>query len=533
MSGRQVSSGRRFLSPLSTGLERASRHLLNGKSHGIIPGLLFAYLGYVVLFTLAPFTFTLGESDSIVALFRKKFEGFSGISRATPWDIWTNVVFFVPCGFLVVLLPRVSSRAWSAKMLLASGVAVLLSCGVEVTQLFVPRAPSVADILCNVLGGVVGGILGLGCHAVLQTYGRGWWQGRWTKPTLTLLVISYVAFLSVAIVLPITVARDFRNWDPTYRLFLGNEGTLDRPWQGTMHLVALYDHALTPDEVRMNFSAGPSVGAREKRTDQGLLLYYDFSENNGDMVRDRSGFRPAIDLRIVDRSRTTWVVPNGLLLEPGAVVSSVNPPQKLAPGRFGRSQLSLEAWITPGDLAQVGPARIISYSVDPYARNFTLGQQNREVIFRLRTPVSGLNGAQPALSTDDSPLDLAIQHVVATYRDGIETLYLNGAEHARILVQKQVFIGDWIVQQVGEPFRWLVWSVLIFPLGILSRLCCPALPPGIGTLVSFGIALIALLLIHSLRIVTFEASIDLLFMSVGAHTLLASVLLVPSPYNSL
>ncbi len=54
-----------------------------------------------------------------------------------------------------------------------------------------------------------------------------------------------------------TAAGDLSNWDSSYRLLLGNEATGDRPWIGTLHLVAVYDHALSDADVAANFSAGP------------------------------------------------------------------------------------------------------------------------------------------------------------------------------------------------------------------------------------------------------------------------------------
>ena len=46
---------------------------------------------------------------------------------------------------------------------------------------------------------------------------------------------------------------------------------------------------------------------------------------------------------------------------------------------------SLEVWISPANNQQGGPARIVSYSLNPNYRNFTLGQQGTDLIMRLRT----------------------------------------------------------------------------------------------------------------------------------------------------
>lgn len=51
-------------------------------------------------------------------------------------------------------------------------------------------------------------------------------------------------------------AGDFSNWDPGFRLALGNEFTKDRTWEGRYHLVAIYQRALDAGEVLCNFRAG-------------------------------------------------------------------------------------------------------------------------------------------------------------------------------------------------------------------------------------------------------------------------------------
>ena len=56
-----------------------------------------------------------------------------------------------------------------------------------------------------------------------------------------------------------TVSGDLENWDASHRMTLANEVTGDRPWLGTLHLVAIYSRALSAEEVLQNFSAGESV----------------------------------------------------------------------------------------------------------------------------------------------------------------------------------------------------------------------------------------------------------------------------------
>ena len=53
-----------------------------------------------------------------------------------------------------------------------------------------------------------------------------------------------------------TVGGNLSNWNATYKLGLANEFTLDRPWLGELHLVAIYDTALSQSQVNQRYAAG-------------------------------------------------------------------------------------------------------------------------------------------------------------------------------------------------------------------------------------------------------------------------------------
>ena len=67
------------------------------------------------------------------------------------------------------------------------------------------------------------------------------------------------------------VDGDLSRFDANYRFALGNELTADRPWLGELHLVAIYDRALSTEQVKANFAAGaaatvsPELAAQRKR----------------------------------------------------------------------------------------------------------------------------------------------------------------------------------------------------------------------------------------------------------------------------
>ncbi len=89
------------------------------------------------------------------------------------------------------------------------------------------------------------------------------------------------------------------------------------------------------------------------------------------------------------------------------------------------NELTIEAVLTPANVTQGGPARVVSFSLDPYKRNFTLGQQGDRLVLRLRTPQTGPNGMKPEVTLCRVRAGEQI-HVVVSYRPGRLTCSLNG-----------------------------------------------------------------------------------------------------------
>ena len=58
------------------------------------------------------------------------------------------------------------------------------------------------------------------------------------------------------------ITGNLGNWDARFRLLLGNEGSGDRPWLGSLHLVAIYSRALSASDVQQNHRAGATAASR-------------------------------------------------------------------------------------------------------------------------------------------------------------------------------------------------------------------------------------------------------------------------------
>ncbi len=189
-----------------------------------------------------------------------------------------------------------------------------------------------------------------------------------------------------------TVPGEVSNWDDSFRLALANELTRDRTWLGEYRRVAIYDRVLGADEVARDFEAGPKSGAR------GPAVLYTFEEGEGAMVRDVSGTGESLDLTIADPGAVEWLDGGGLAVRESTLIASSGPATKIIEAVRRTGSLSLQAWITPANTTQSGPARIVSLSKDPSQRNFTLGQGGAAYEMRFRTTTTSANG-EPSLWT--------------------------------------------------------------------------------------------------------------------------------------
>jgi len=133
---------------------------------------------------------------------------------------------------------------------------------------------------------------------------------------------------------------------------------------------------------------------------------------------------------------------------------------------------SLEMWIASENEVQSGPARIVSYSLNTGLRNFTLGQSGENLVMRLRTTKTDLNGINPHLKVANVFGSAGLQHIVVTYDFLEQRVYINGTIQAREKIPGGRFT-NW------DPSYYLVlgneatgdrpWLGKIFFLAMYSR----------------------------------------------------------------
>lgn len=144
--------------------------------------------------------------------------------------------------------------------------------------------------------------------------------------------------------------------------------------------------------------------------------------------------------------------------------------------------LTVDVEFTAADTQQGGPARIVSFSVDPYRRNFTLGQERDRLVLRLRTPETGDNGMNPE-TTLGTVVAGRRHHVTVRYVPGRLTCQMDGEE----TVDSDAVRGDfsnWELQPMlvgNEASNDRAWSgrlhALLIGAGASSEPVPAAEPP--------------------------------------------------------
>jgi hypothetical protein len=175
------------------------------------------------------------------------------------------------------------------------------------------------------------------------------------------------------------------------------------------------------------------------RVTEGLVALYDFEEASGSIVHDRSGVSPALDLIIEDGAGTSWI-PGALNVQDNSIIRSTGTAHKITSSALATSEITVEAWITPDNTSQDGPARIVSLSGGLNDRNFTLGQgtfgnaPTTTFDTRFRTSETDTNGV-PSLTTPPGSAAAELQHVVYT-RDSLGTsrTFVNGLQVSQTVI---------------------------------------------------------------------------------------------------
>ena len=275
------------------------------------------------------------------------------------------------------------------------GLFSAISVTVEAIQLVYPdRVTASWDVVANVVGAVAG------CWIFRRLDRTEVWgvdplilDRRFGVFAVAVYVV-FVCFLSLPGKRP-----DFANWDPECRLTVRDELGRDRPWDGDIEGIVILSSCLGSETIG-RLAQEDAAPAFDTAIRSGALVY---------------------EARLSDEPVPARGSP---LLGPEAR-------KRFHTDLVGSGSLSVLVWFEPRREEQSGPARIVSYSKAPVEQNFAIGQEGRQIIFRLRTGTTVPGGYFPQTETRDILRAGVPTFVAATY-DGRNTrVYVDGKCEAR------------------------------------------------------------------------------------------------------
>jgi VanZ family protein len=360
----------------------------------------------ILIVTLFPFNFEF--KDISLSLLINSFYAPSYLK-----DVLANILLFFPFGFSLAGLSRKKQLGGIAALVLVLTVSTTFSYIIETLQIFLPsRSPTLTDIQANSLGG----FLGFFAFQLFSSVVLGELNKYFSLKKLTALFISYaiVAFIAS---LALLNYNNFSNWDESFPLLIGNEQTGDRPWNGYVSEITIADKAIGEKEIEQILSGFPTSDT----IGDSLVAFYQLEAKES--YRDLRG--NLTELSWHKQSLEAKERTEELALTSNHWLETVNPATSITKKLRETSQFSLITKLATANHTQTGPARIISLSENGYLRNFTLGQEGSDLVFRLRTPITGENGTKPEIIIPDVFDDTKFHTLIVTYNGAELRFYID------------------------------------------------------------------------------------------------------------
>jgi VanZ family protein len=367
----------------------------------------------------------------------------AGLSLEIHPPIWATLserlLTFLPMGLLAFLqMDRLGRRP----VLLSVALTALVALAIEVAQAtIIGRHPRLSDFLLATIFGCMGAAIGQALRYAMDKTSLAGRRRRSFSESVAVISVGSdriwrwglagaVALCNAATLAILTTTHSglgIAGWDCSYPLLVGNELTKERPWLGQLRGLAIYDRALDDTVIQQLSRLPMTADSSAARREAGARIVYAFDTANGSSIPNL-GLADAADgmAARIDGS-ALWTIAGGAIDIRGPIVIQSNaPPKDLCQRILLSRSLTIEVELASANLSQVGPARIVSISYDTLQRDVTLGQESGVLDLRVRTPRRGPNGESLPIRTADGTVTGSWQHVLATYRNDVPQIFIDG-----------------------------------------------------------------------------------------------------------
>ena len=429
--------------------------------------ILIAAMAGILFLTCFPFHFVLhaklpgGASPFLLG------NTFGKHSRV--FDDFLNVLLFVPLGFGLSekLLEKGKSRIATFFAVWIAGF--FLSYAIEFTQLYIPgRDSGWEDVLTNSTGSAVGFflfvILGSALLGLLARMERAGESFATTEGMALVLLIYFSCWFAVSARLQ--AETRLADWQLDSRLVVGNDGNgkAYSAWKGQVSELEIWNRALS-SETAAALTGGATSSAAAPRA----LAAYDFTGSAP--FRDRMGLIRDLSWSPGAQAQGD---PNRLAFDGSAWLDSVTPASGLVADLRQTNQFAIHLVCKPAQASGYG--RIISFSGAPNLGNLTIWQENVNLAFWFRSPLSARH-AQLTWTVPNALVPNEARNIVYSYDGANLSMYMDGRAVAPPFRMGPGAALARVVRHIRPNelvgYRDVYYAIIFFPagaaLGIFAR----------------------------------------------------------------
>ena len=298
-------------------------------------------------------------------------------------------------------------------------------------------------------------------------------------------LLLYSIFVTILLAF-FSESSSFHNWDSSYPLTMGNERTGNRPWKGSINQIEIFNQSIP---LRQNQSIAKMVSGYRKFRIGSFCndndRYFYFSGHEKDKLKWFGNLNLDTPPPTASFDRNNWL-------------GTVCPPVKLNKNLIKTGKFTIYLKLEANELNQKGPARIFTISNDADHRNLTIGQMGTKLILRIRTPLTGVNGAHPQVAISNVFKDCLEKEIFLSFNGSTIITYVNNTFRSPYhLFSPWASIRDKSILS-SKGIDWIIYKSLFFMI-IFTSMGMVALFVTYGNL-SFRNLIIAMAIVFGFSI---------------------------------